>query len=224
VAAGEHVRETLNAARRLIAAKEDAFTLRELAGAAGIAVTTFYRYFANKDELLLAVIHDVMADVCEELAVSAAVIDDPLARFRYFITSAPKLLDRDGASISRFVISSHWRLRQQFPDELADAEKPLIDLLKGCINDAIGRRLLNPTDLEWDSWFLGELVRSVYHFYAFAEHADGEVEIAEAQLWRFCLTALGAKSQIAEIACRSPDRGRGSRSPSAVRKRPANPA
>jgi hypothetical protein len=34
-------------------------------------------------------------------------------------------------------------------------------------------------------------VRSVYHYYAFAAPAEGELDVVKEQLWRFCLTALG---------------------------------
>ena len=57
-------------ARRRAAAhprKGDAFTTQELVKEAGVALQTFYRYFASKDELLLAVIADAMADACDAL-------------------------------------------------------------------------------------------------------------------------------------------------------------
>jgi hypothetical protein len=53
--------------------------------------------------------------------------------------------------------------------------------------------LLNPADPEWDPWFLAELARSVFHYYAFAAHADGELEVVKERLWQFCLTALGGR-------------------------------
>jgi TetR/AcrR family transcriptional regulator len=51
--------------------------------------------------------------------------------------------------------------------------------------------LLNPPDPQWDSWFMTELVRSVYHYYAFAAHPEGELDLVKERLWQFCLTALG---------------------------------
>ena len=51
--------------------------------------------------------------------------------------------------------------------------------------------LLNPPDPEWDSWLLAELVRSVYHHYAFAEHDDSDIELLKERLWSFCLRSLG---------------------------------
>jgi TetR/AcrR family transcriptional regulator len=38
---------------------------------------------------------------------------------------------------------------------------------------------------------LAELARSVYHHYAFAAYADGELDVVKDRMWRFCLGALG---------------------------------
>lgn len=187
------VRQMLDAAQRLIEAKGDEFTTQELAAEAGVALQTFYRYFASKDELLLAVIGDAMVDACDRWTQAAGELPDPLARLRYYLTSTLDRLDGDShnAAMSRFVVSTRWRLHRQFPKELADAERPFVDLLRAAVTAAVEDGSLNPPDPEWDSWFLAELVRSVYHFYAFASPAPGELAEVKEQLWRFCLTALG---------------------------------
>jgi AcrR family transcriptional regulator len=193
----KQVSQMLDAAQRLIADKGDEFTTHELATEAGVALQTFYRYFASKDELLLAVIGDAMAKACQHWGQTAAELPDPLARLRYYVSSTLERLDGDSrsAAMSRFVVATRWRLHRQFPAELAEAEKPFVDLLRGEVNAAIEAGLLNPPDPEWDSWFLAELVRSVYHFYAFAEHNDGELDHVKETLWRFCLSALGGTVQ-----------------------------
>jgi len=184
----EQMRQMLDAAGSLIEEKGDEFTTQELAARAGVALQTFYRYFSSKDELLLAVIGDAMTDACERWAQIAADLADPLARVRFFILSA---LDRHNAAMSKFVVSTRWRLHRQFPKELAEAEQPFIDLLREAIDDGAAAGLLKPTDSQWDSWFLGELVRSVYHFYAFVDPDPGEMDVVKEQLWRFCLNSLG---------------------------------
>jgi TetR/AcrR family transcriptional regulator len=191
------VRQMLDAAGRLIQAKGDEFTIQELCAEAGVALQTFYRYFASKDELLLAVIGDAMAHACDRWAQAGAELPDPLARLRYYLTSTLDRLDGDGdaAATSRFIVSTRWRLHRSYAKELAEAEKPFVDLLRGEVNAAIDAGLLNSPDPEWDPWFLAELARSVFHFYAFAVHPDGELEIVKERLWRFCLTALGGTTE-----------------------------
>jgi TetR/AcrR family transcriptional regulator len=193
----EQVRLMLDAARRLISAKGDEFTTQELCTEAGVALQTFYRYFASKDELLLAVIGDAMTDACEHWTQTAADMPDPLARLRYYITSTLDRLDGDGhdAATARFIVSTRWRLHRNYAKELAEAEKPFVDLLRVEVDAAIAEGLLNPPDPESDPWFVAELARSVFHFYAFAPHPGHELELVKERLWRFCLTALGGTAK-----------------------------
>ena len=86
----------LEAAGRLIHTKGDEFTTQELCAEAGVALQTFYRYFASKDELLLAVIGDAMTDACERWAEAAAELPDPLARLKYYLTSTLRAAKRAG--------------------------------------------------------------------------------------------------------------------------------
>ncbi|MGE2689344.1 TetR/AcrR family transcriptional regulator [Mycolicibacterium pulveris] len=196
----QHVAQMLDAARRLIATKGDKFTTQELAAEAGVALQTFYRYFASKDELLLALIGDAMTEACERWTQAAAELTDPLERLRFYITRTLDRLEGDShdAALAKFVVSTRWRLHRQFPKELDEAEKPFVDLLRDEIDRAVEMGLLRPADPQWDSWFLGELVRSVYHFYAFADDSRGEIKLVKEKLWNFCLTALGGTTQLAK--------------------------
>lgn len=193
----EQVRVMLDAARRLIAAKGDEFTTQDLVAEAGVALQTFYRYFSSKDELLLAVIGDAMTEACERWAQTVAELPDPLERVRYLLLTTLERLEGDphNAAMSRFVVSTRWRLHRQFPKELAEAEKPFVDLLRTEVTAAVEAGQLNPPDSEWDSWFLTELVRAVYHYYAFVEHDVAEMDVVKQRLWQFCLTALGGRAK-----------------------------
>ena len=189
----KQVRQMLDAARRLIVAKGEEFTTQELVAEAGVALQTFYRYFASKDELLLAVIGDAMTDACDRWSETAGELPHPLDRLRYYITSTLEGLDRDGshAATARFIVSTRWQLHRHFPSELAETERPFVALLRAEMNAAVKAGLLNPPDPEWDPWFIAELARSVFHFYAFAAHEDDELDVVKERLWRFCLAALG---------------------------------
>jgi TetR/AcrR family transcriptional regulator len=185
----QQVRSMLDAALRLIREKGDSFTTQELVKEAGVALQTFYRYFASKDELLLAVIADAMTDACARWEAAASELPDPIARLRFYITTIVEELDREAGEggTARFVVSTHWRLHRVFPNELAEAEKPLADLLLIEINAATKAGLLRPSNPEWDAWFIVELVRAVYFYYAYAPREKD----AHERLWEFCLAALG---------------------------------
>lgn len=183
------VRLMLDAALRLIRQKGDAFTTQELVKEAGVALQTFYRYFASKDELLLAVIADAMNDACTRWAAAAADLPDPIARLRFYITTVIKVLDAEEGQggTAKFIVSTHWRLHRIFPEELAEAEKPFADLLLTEIEAGVEAGLLAPADPQWAAWFIAELVRSVYHYHAYAPLAAEATD----RLWEFCLSALG---------------------------------
>ena len=188
----EQVRSMLDAARRLIEVKGDEFTTHDLVKEAGVALQTFYRYFASKDELLLAVIADAMREACTGWAEAAAEMADPLDRLHFYVTTIVARLQNDEqeSATARFIVSTRWRLHRLFPKELAEAEKPFVDLLVSEVKAAADAGLITSPDPEWDSWFIAELIRSVYHHYAYADMPNDNV--AE-QLWRFCLAALGGR-------------------------------
>ena len=188
------VRLMLDTARRLIIEKGGDFTTQELVAEAGVALQTFYRYFASKDELLLAVIGDGMTEACDHWAAAVADIPDPLERVRFYITAPLERLgddSGDGAGVG-FIVSTHWHLHRIFPTELAEAEKPFVELLRAEVRGATDSGALQSQNPEWEAWFIVELLRSVYHYYAYAAQIDDDMNAVKENLWQFCRTALGA--------------------------------
>lgn len=190
--ATEQVGAILTAAQRLIETKGDGFTTQELIKEAGVALQTFYRYFSSKDELLLAVLGDQMTAACELWVKEASDLDDPLQRLHFYVGNILGTLGRDPRrdALARFVIITHSRLHRLFPEELARADRPFVDLLHKEIKSAVDAGLLRTKDAGGDAWFIAELVRSVYHYWAYA---PGDHEDVQERLWQFCIRALGAE-------------------------------
>ncbi|WP_406603486.1 TetR/AcrR family transcriptional regulator [Nocardia aurantia] len=180
----------LDAAHRLVLQKGDAFTTQELVKEAGVALQTFYRYFASKDQLLLAVFAEMIAAGCVRSVEDARDLPDPIARLRHYVTSTLRSLDAEGddKAMARFIVSTHWRLQQNFPEEMAEAVRPFAALLLGEIRKGMAAGELRPADPERAAWFINELVRSVYHHYAYAQQPPATLPD---DLWAFCLSALG---------------------------------
>jgi TetR/AcrR family transcriptional regulator len=182
----QHARMMLDAAKRLMRQKGDSFTTQELAKEAGVALQTFYNYFTSKDELLLAMIGDLLTESCAKWADAARDLPDPLARLHFYITSTFETLrdgDKNEVSAAAFIATTHWRLHRIYPRELAAAQLPFVE-----IKAASDAGQLQPIDAHWAGWFLHELIRSVYHHYAYT--AEGTLEVRE-RLWQFCFRALG---------------------------------
>lgn len=179
------------AARRLIQEKGTAFTTAELTKESGVALQTIYRHFAGKDQILLAVVEEVIAEQAVRVQAEAQLLSDPVERLRLYITGTLNSL-RTGRDMTgpQFITAEHWRLHQLFPDDMARATQPFGDLIEQELRAAAAAGLLKPRDPRHDAWFTMKLVTATYHHYAFATAHESVESIAE-HLWAFCLTAFG---------------------------------
>lgn len=189
----EQARAIVRAAERLIALKGSGFTTQELVKEAGIALQTFYRYFQGKDQLLIAVIEDMVDTSAAQYKEQAAAIDNPLERIRFHISTVVESLAHSGDTPHgpRFITAEHWRLSSLYPTEMERATRPFKDLLQGEIEAARAEGLIQPEDPAYDAWLINQLVMSVFHYYAFAPADHSYPEIAD-RLWTFCLAGLSA--------------------------------
>ena len=179
----------LAAAHRLVLERGENFTTQDLIKEADVALQTFYRHFGSKDQILLAVVADLIRGHCEQLAADGEAYADPVERFHLYIAGTLSTLGAPGVAGARFMTSQHWRLHQAYPDELAAATKPFADLVQVVLEEARDAGRLSPRDPERDAWLINKLVMSVFHHYAFADDpASGTV--AE-DVWEFCLAAVG---------------------------------
>ncbi len=180
----------VDAARRLIARKGGTFTTQELVKEARVALQTFYRHFGGKDQLMIAVIEDMIAEAAVGYEEEARDLPDPVARLHHYVTATLRNLGGTDLSGQRMVTAEHLRLHQLFPNEMAAATKPFADLVLREIRAAESAGLLAPNDAERDAWYVNRFVMSTFHHYAFATTDESPDEIAEA-VWAFLLGALG---------------------------------
>ena len=187
--------QILEAAFRLIAEKGSDFTAVELAKEAGIAIQTFYKHFGSKDQVLLAVLEQMIATTCEHLAEEARELPDPISRLRSYVMGLVLDIRPEGMAnpVSRFVATEHWRLQQAHPVQLAAVIRPFTQLIEDELGAAAEAGLLTPTSVEYDAWLATQLVVAVFHHYAFAAVEKSAEEIAEG-LWAFCLGAWGGST------------------------------
>lgn len=190
----QQAKAIVDAARRLIVEKGGRFTTQELVKEARVALQTFYRHFAGKDQLLVAVIEDMITESVVQYEEVARDLPDPVARLRFYVTATTRNLggDDEGDPGPRFITAEHWRLHQLFPEEMSQATKPFTDLLLREIRAAEEAGMLAPADAERDAWHITTLVMGVYHHYAFAPQQESGEEIGD-RLWAFCLAALGGE-------------------------------
>jgi TetR/AcrR family transcriptional regulator len=188
----EHAEVIVAAARRLLAEKDETFTTQQLVKEAGVALKTFYRHFASKDQLMLAVLENTILDACATFEQRARRMRSPVARLRFYVTAAIRSLEDDDVTVRRVITAEHYRLHQIFPDQLAAATRPFAELLQKEIELAQTEGLLAPRDARRDAWMVAELTQSLFHHYAFASTDESVDEIA-AGIWQFCFAALGGQ-------------------------------
>ncbi len=186
----EQAHAIVAAARRLIGERGD-FTTQDLVKEAGVALQTFYRIFGGKDQLLLAVFEDLIAESCVEYEQAAADLPDPIARLHFYVEVTVGAVGETSSGIApRFVTAEHWRLHQLFPEEMAHATQHFADLVPRQLQLASDEGLLESNDPQRDAWYVTKLVMAVFHHYAYVEGPIDRPVIAE-ELWQFCLRALG---------------------------------
>jgi AcrR family transcriptional regulator len=106
---GEQLREEIvAAAKKLLAETKNAddVSIRAVADAVGVTPPSIYLHFADKDELIGAVVLDVFAELDSAMLQAADAVDGPLERLRAF-----------GLAYIRFAVGhpEHYRLATMDP-------------------------------------------------------------------------------------------------------------
>jgi len=112
------------------------FTVQQVVERAGGSLRGFYRNFAGKEELCLALLEEMVADTRERIEKRLARIDDPLERLDLIVRRL-YVVERGGSlgpSISKEV---HF-LAANRPDDLRHAHEPVVALLEREIRAGIG--------------------------------------------------------------------------------------
>jgi AcrR family transcriptional regulator len=130
--------QALDHMTRLVAAARDlanetgsaAFTVVQVAQRAGFSLKVFYRCFAGKDELLLALIEEDSSLGAGLLAAHLGAHSDPIDRLRAYVEGLFGLLTHPGAvGYAGVLVREHRRLGEARPRELQQSLAPLLDLL-----------------------------------------------------------------------------------------------
>ncbi len=136
--------------------------VRAVVQEAGLSNQAFYRHFASKDALLLAVLADGQRQLVAYLGRRVATVSDPTEQVQRWIAGVmAQARDRDAAEATRPFACNSARLADLFPDDLAASREEMLgslapavhalggtnehaelvrDLALARMNDAIARR------------------------------------------------------------------------------------
>jgi AcrR family transcriptional regulator len=180
-------RRLVDAARTLAARKGSSdFTMAEVADEAHMSLRTVYRFFAGKDDLLLALFEE---EAATGAALLASAMDDcaPADRVRAFVIGLCAMLMVESGYAS-LLASEHLRLGNVRPDELRAALAPLIDLIDAELTAAAATGDVRPVDRHDAVVLFTTALAHVHARLLFAP--DDDPAVAAERLWAFCAAAL----------------------------------
>jgi AcrR family transcriptional regulator len=160
------------------------FTVAQVAARAGVNLKGFYRYFASKDDLLVALLEEDSRLGAELLRAQVDEQADPAARLRAAVTGTLELITWPGAlGYAGVLIREHRRLAESRPEELNRALAPLIEVLAAEVHGAVDAGVARPCDPHRVARTMFALVLEAIH-----DVVLGRAEpLAEAKfVWTFC--------------------------------------
>lgn len=184
------VARLVDAARRLMwDAGGTSFTVNQVVAAAGSSLKTFYRCFASKDELLVALFED---DARRGAAALAAAVGrrPPPERLRTAVVGLFRFITLDGRlPYAAVLVAEHLRLAGTRPAELREVMQPLVAVFEDELRAAMERGEIRAGDAARDARMLYHLVASHLHALICHQTDDDPAVVAE-DLWDFCAAAL----------------------------------
>ncbi len=114
--------------------------VRAIVQEAGLSNQAFYRHFASKDALLLAVLADGQRQLVAYLARRVAAVSDPAERIQRWISGVmAQARDRDAAEATRPFACNGARLADLFPADMAASRAEVLASLAPAVTALGGR-------------------------------------------------------------------------------------
>ncbi|GAB2851340.1 TetR/AcrR family transcriptional regulator [Actinocorallia aurea] len=168
------------------------FTVHELVQRSRTSLRSFYQYFANKEELLLALLEETIADSVVQWRAEVAGLE-ALEGLRVLVHRVYGTTGADPWNrLNRVLASYHAGLAQQEPDAYVGAFSPLVGLLReliergaaeGALRQDIAPKQLTAVFVEL---VVGATVMSALGGARFGGASDPDA------LWSFCRAGLVA--------------------------------
>jgi len=124
---------------------------------AGLSNQAFYRHFAGKHALLVALLDEGIRGLADYLAARMGEAPNPIAAIRTWVRGmAAQALDPSGARASRPFALARGRLAEAFPSEVAESERRVTAPLREALEQALSTGALPAVVPESDA-------ESLYH-------------------------------------------------------------
>ena len=172
------------------------FTVQDIVDRSGLSLRSFYKHFSGKDELLLALLEEILSDFADDLRRDVEAYDDPVERLRVYVTNFHMRVRISTSHGGRAFSGYHVRMLEFRREEFAAAVEPQVKLLREIVEAAMAaggiRTDLSATDV---TGLLTVTLMSA------AQMSLLDVELTESpldpeQLWAWCAAAVGAETPV----------------------------
>ena len=192
--AEQRVQGLLDAAFELIDERGTTqFTIQEVVDQSKQSLRGFYQYFDSKDELLFALLEEVIRESLKDLQSAVDSETKPLERLRAFTIRLHEWCDplgtrRKRGAHNRIPISEFsMQLALKDPERLAAAMAPISRMLIDAIKAAAGS--LRVTDTQRAAMLIQQTVMYGWLMNRFVP--DSRPRVTAEDAWEFCLHGLG---------------------------------
>ena len=190
--AAREVEQLLRAAIRVMSRRSGVLTVADVLEEAGLSTRAFYRHFASRDELVLAVYESEQQRSVARLVDAVAAAPGSRDAVAAWIDEHLALgFDSRRAARTRVLAAEGARLRVEFPEHV---ETTLVALLAPLV-DAIRRGIADRTFVEVDARLTARSIHAVV-WELVQQRLDGTASVtldaARDHAVDFCLRALGA--------------------------------
>ena len=166
------------------------FTVQDVVERSKMSIRTFYKYFASKEDLLVAVYENVVArEAVPRLRKRIAKFKDPVLRLRAYVEGLVELTAHTGP-VGRTLTNYENRLAESRPDDLARAMKPQFELLVELIEDiARSHPLRRDLTVQTAARLTHYTVLATVHGRLLG--SEGAGDIPARTIWQFCAAGIG---------------------------------
>ena len=166
------------------------FTVQDIVDRSGLSLRAFYVHFASKDDLLLALFEEMIAQFAAELRAEVEEEHDALAQLRRYVQGFIGRAESSRGSGGRALGAYHLRLADERPADLAAALAPQVVLLAEIVDRGVAEGRFR-TDLDGDAltMLLTTTLMSIAEMGVLGVHVTGTA-VAGAQVWAWCERAV----------------------------------
>jgi AcrR family transcriptional regulator len=178
----------------------EGLTIRAVLKRTGLARRAFYERFAGKDDLVLAVFEETLAEAAAFFAMEIAGLSDAVEMLRIIVMGlvTGALDDDQRLDFKRVsaIVREHMRLAQTRPTELESALRPLLEVIADPIRAGIRAGQLRDCDPVLQATLIYNLLASTVHTELLMEESgepgsSGRQRLAD-EIWEFCRRAIVA--------------------------------